>query len=134
MFDCDCLLPVDLRAKVISLAEGFNADTQPLQNLHVLNRIEQISSAEAKTEWARWVLNKGLKAFEEDVAATMGEYCVGDSVTLADVFLVPQLYTARRFNVDLSPFPNALRIEAKLEQLPAFKAAHPDQQPDKPAQ
>ena len=62
-----------------------------------------------------------------------GKYCYGDEISLADCVLVPQLYSARRYNVDVSPFPVCLRIEAALAQHPAFIAAHPDQQPDKPS-
>lgn len=121
----------DLRGKALSLAEGLNADTQPLQNLWVLRHIESISSAAAKDEWATLVVTKGLRAFEADVQATAGKYCIGDELTIADVFLVPQLLGARRFKVKLDEFPTLTRIEAELLQLPAFKAAHPDQQPDK---
>lgn len=121
----------DLRGKALSLAEGLNADTQPLQNLWVLRHLEKISSAAAKDEWATLVVSKGLAAFEADVQATAGKFCIGDEVTLADVFLVPQMFTARRFNVKLEDFPTIARIEKELLQLPAFKAAHPDQQPDK---
>jgi maleylpyruvate isomerase len=69
-------------------------------------------------------------AFEKTVAETAGKYSVGDEVTLADLALVPQLYNARRFNVDLSVLPTIVRIEESLLQLPAFQAAHPDAQPD----
>lgn len=134
--DKPSLLPKDpyLRAKSLSLAEGFNADTQPLQNLHVLNKIQELTgSAEKKKEWIEYVLKKGLAAFEADVAQTAGKYCVGDSISIADVFLVPQLATARRFEVDLTPYPICRRIDAALAELPAFKAGHPDAQPDKPA-
>lgn len=59
-----------------------------------------------------------------------GKYCVGNSVTMADAALVPQLYNARRFQVDLAPFPTLLRIEAALAEIPAFKQAHAEAQPD----
>lgn len=134
--DKPSLLPKDpyLRAKSLSLAEGFNADTQPLQNLHVLNKIQEITgSADKKKEWIEYVLKKGLAAFEADVAQTTGKFCVGDNITIADVFLVPQLGTARRFEIDLAPYPNIVRIDANLASEPAFKAGHPDAQPDKPA-
>jgi maleylpyruvate isomerase len=111
----------------------LNADTQPLQNLWVLKKIEEIAKdgAKAKDEWARFVVAKGLASFEADVQSTAGTRCIGDELTIADLFLVPQLGTARRFGVDMAAFPTLLRIEAEMLQLPAFKAAHPDQQPDK---
>lgn len=68
--------------------------------------------------------------YEKIVQETAGRYSVGDQVTLADLVLVPQLYNARRFNVDLSALPTVVRIEEALLQLPAFQAAHPDVQPD----
>jgi len=133
--DKPSLLPKDpyLRAKTLALAESLNADTQPLQNLWVLKKIEEISKdgAKAKDEWARFVVAKGLAAFEADVQSTAGTRCVGDELTIADLFLVPQLGTARRFGVDLAPYPTLVRIEAALRELPAFKAAQPEAQPDK---
>jgi glutathione S-transferase len=63
-------------------------------------------------------------------SASAGTYLVGDEVTIADVCLVPQLYGARRFGVDVAPYPTLARVEAALVALPAFAAAHPDAQPD----
>ena len=60
-----------------------------------------------------------------------GKYCFGDEITLADAFLVPQLYNARRFGVDLTNFKNILEVETNLATLDAFISAHPDNQPDK---
>ncbi len=59
-----------------------------------------------------------------------GTYCVGNSVSLADAALVPQLYNARRFEIELSPYPTLLRVEAAVAGLPAFQRAHPDSQSD----
>lgn len=73
---------------------------------------------------------RGLAALEATVQPLAGNYCVGNAVTLADAALVPQLYNARRFQIDLAPFPTLLRIEAALAELPAFKQAHADAQPD----
>lgn len=67
---------------------------------------------------------------EKVVERTSGKYCVGDSVTLADCCLVPQVYNALRFSVDMSQFPTISRLNETLSQLPAFKQAHPDAQPD----
>lgn len=69
-------------------------------------------------------------ALEQEVKHSTGKYCVSDSPTVADACLIPQLYNARRFNCDMTQFPTLLRIESELEKLPAFIAAHPDQQPD----
>jgi len=129
------LLPKDpyLRAKALSLAETINADTQPLQNLAVINKVEALAGKEAKMQWAKNVIQAGLEAYESEVASGLaGTYSVGDEVTIADLCLIPQLGTARRFGVDVSAFPTLLRIEGNLTKLPAFIAAHPDKQPDKP--
>jgi maleylpyruvate isomerase len=73
----------------------------------------------------------GLAAFEERVKETAGKYCVGDAPTFADLCLVPQLYSARRFEIDVATrFPTLTRIDAALAELPAVSAAHPDRQPD----
>ena len=62
--------------------------------------------------------------------STAGQFLVGDHVTVADLCLVPQIYNARRFDIDLTPFPILSRVEAVCADLPAFQAAHPSQQPD----
>ncbi|WP_338863697.1 maleylacetoacetate isomerase [Myxococcus stipitatus] len=125
------LLPKDayLRARVRMVAEGVNSGIQPLQNLSVLQRIKSELNGDDKAWAAHWNM-RGLEALESLVKPTAGRYCVGDAVTLADVCLVPQLYGARRFGVDVSAYPTLLRIEAACAELPAFQAAHPDRQPD----
>jgi glutathione S-transferase len=64
------------------------------------------------------------------LATTAGTYCVGDDITMADLYLEPQVYNANRFNVDMSQFPTIARIAAAVAALPEFQAAHPSQQPD----
>ena len=61
-----------------------------------------------------------------------GRFCMGDTISIPDLFIVPQVYNARRFGVDMSAFPTIERIDATLSDHPAFIAAHPDQQPDRP--
>jgi maleylpyruvate isomerase len=125
------LLPKDpyLAAKARMLAEMVNSGIQPLQNLSVMQRIKSELKADEKAWSAYWNV-RGLEALEAAVKPTAGRYCVGDEVSLADICLVPQLYGARRFAVDLTPYPTLLRIEAACNELPAFQAAHPDRQPD----
>jgi maleylacetoacetate isomerase len=72
------------------------------------------------------------EALEKMLAKTAGKYCFGDSITLADCVLVPQVFNAKRWEVDMSKFPIISRIDAELATHPAFKAAHPDVQPDAP--
>ncbi|WP_426754835.1 maleylacetoacetate isomerase [Myxococcus sp. Y35] len=130
-FPAPALLPADayLRARSRMLAEMVNSGIQPLQNLSVMQRVKQELHADDKA-WSAYWNARGLEALEAAVQLTAGRFCVGDTVSLADVCLVPQLYGARRFGVDLAPYPTLLRIESECQALPAFQAAHPDRQPD----
>ncbi len=128
------LLPADpwLRARVRQLTEVVNSGIQPIQNLSVMQRLKgefALTPEQAKI-WSRGWIEQGFVALEALVEKVGGQYCVGDAVSFADLCLVPQIYNARRFAVDLSPFPRLTAIEACLEQLPAFVRAHPSQQPD----
>ncbi|HEX8536372.1 MAG TPA: maleylacetoacetate isomerase [Cystobacter sp.] len=125
------LLPADplLRARVRMLSEVVNSGIQPLQNLMVLQRIKSEWKGDDKAWAAHWI-DRGLGAFHAMAQQTAGRYCVGDSVSFADVCLVPQLYSARRFGVDLQPYGLLTRVEAACASLPAFQAAHADRQPD----
>nr|XP_037289327.1 maleylacetoacetate isomerase-like isoform X1 [Rhipicephalus microplus] len=124
------LLPRDpaQRAKVRAIAEIIASGIQPQQNLNVLLRLDESK----RTEWAVHFITKGFKALEATVSKTAGKYCVGDEVTIADACLVPQVYNANRFKIDMSQFPTLSRVSTALESLPAFKAAHPSCQPDTP--
>ncbi|HZI14346.1 MAG TPA: maleylacetoacetate isomerase [Myxococcus sp.] len=125
------LLPKDpyLQGKARMVAEMVNSGVQPLVNLSVLQRIKDELKGDEKA-WAAYWIARGLAAVEAAVKPTAGRYCLGDEVSLADICVVPQLYGARRYGVDLSPYPTVLRIEAACNELPAFQAAHPDRQPD----
>jgi len=123
------------RARARALAQLVACDIHPLGNLRVLQYLEHTLQlpSDARTRWiARWV-GDGLAAFEALlVAHGAGEFCVGSAPSLADCALVPQLYNARRFGVDLAPYPTILRIEAACVALPAFAAAAPERQADAP--
>ena len=129
------LLPRDpfLRARARELAEIVNAGIQPHQNLTPMRRIDTLREGAGKLH-AQHFNEVGLAAYEVRAKDTAGRFSVGDTPTIADLFLVPQLYSARRFEVpDLeSRFPLLTRIEAACAALPAFQAAHPDAQPDAP--
>jgi maleylpyruvate isomerase len=112
------------RAHARRLAEIINAGTQPLANLNVLDLISQ--EPEARKTWSRLWVNNGLRTFEAQLSQSQGRYCVGDQVTIADLCLVPQLYNARRIELDLSPYPHCLKIESELRQLPEYTSSHPD--------
>lgn len=127
------LLPKDpaTRAIVRSIVEMINAGIQPKQNLSVQNYLaKEFADDSAKPVWSGYWNTRGLEAVEKTLIKTAGTYCVGDQVTLADVFLVPQAASALRFNVNLDQFPTIKRIIATLDKLPAFIDAHPKAQPD----
>jgi len=125
------LLPRDPigRAKARALAEIINAGIQPLQNLTVMRKLKQGGVDEIA--WIRPFIEGGLTAFAREVEATAGAFSVGDAPTLADICLIPQLYAARRFKVELgSTYDRLLGIEARCLAIPAFAHAAPDRQPD----
>ena len=124
------LLPAGLEARqqARALAEIINAGIQPLQNLTTMRKVKAFGGDEQV--WTADFIRAGMAAFDAQVAATAGRFCVGDAPTIADCCLVPQLYAARRFGVDPTPWPRLAAIEAACAALPAFAAAHPDRQPD----
>jgi maleylacetoacetate isomerase len=134
------LLPATARdrQRVRALAQVIACDIHPLNNLRVLQYLEHewgVPQAERET-WAKHWMAEGFAAFEallHDHPST-GAFCDGEVPTLADCCLVPQVYNARRFGVDLSPYPTITRIEQACLALPAFDAARPENQPDAPAQ
>jgi maleylacetoacetate isomerase len=130
------LLPRDAvgRARVRELAQIIACDIHPVNNLRVLRYlVKQLGlSEEAKTDWYRhWVI-EGLRSVEAHLARNLdtGRFCHGDTPTIADCFLVPQVFNAQRFDIDVDAYPTIARINALCVDLPAFKAAHPSQQPD----
>lgn len=128
------LLPGDAwgRAQTRRLAEIINSGIQPLQNPVVQKKVKALGGdGEA---WAREFIARGLEALEHDAKGSAGRYLVGDVVSLADLYLVPQLYNARRFAVPLDAFPTLTAVEARLNALAAFAVSHPDQMPDAPKQ
>jgi len=130
------LLPADPhgRAVVRSMALAIACDVHPLNNLRVQQylRGELGQGDEAVGRWMRHWINRGFVALEQLIARHSGDgrHCYGSSVTLADVFLVPQVYNARRAQLDLSPYPRLAEVVQHLESVPAFAAARPEAQPD----
>ena len=84
----------------------------------------------ARAAWNRHWIALGFSAYEARLAQTAGAFSVGDAPTLADLCLIPQVYNARRFALDLSPYPLIIRIDAKARELAAFADASPENQPD----
>ncbi|CAG0886591.1 unnamed protein product [Darwinula stevensoni] len=130
---------------VREICELIASGIQPMQNLRVLQQLKE----EERQPWAASAIVRGFNGisncqkFKFDVKCSLptleiilsqsaGKYCVGDNVTMADCCLVPQVYNARRFNVDMSEYPIITRINEELGQLDAFFAAHPNAQPDAP--
>ncbi|RSB48066.1 maleylacetoacetate isomerase [Brevundimonas sp. 357] len=127
------LLPRDAagRAQVRAMAAVIGCDIHPLNNLRVLKAVRGLGADQAGVDaWAgQWIID-GFTALEALVVRHGEGWCFGGAPTLADCYLMPQLYSARRFNVDLAAFPRLLEIEARAEAHPAFIAALPENQPD----
>jgi maleylpyruvate isomerase len=126
------LLPKDplQRARVRAFAQVICCDIHPIQNLKVLRRLKSSGfSEDAVNEWAAQIISEGFDACEQLIASEPGPFCFGNSVSLADVCLIPQLVNARRFKVDLR-WPRLLAVEAACLQLEAFQKAAPEHQPD----
>ena len=130
------LLPQDApgRARVRELAQIVACDIHPVNNLRVLKYlVGQLGLPEqVKIDWYRHWIVEGFNALEAHLARDpgAGPYCHGDHPTIADCYLVPQVFNAQRFDVDLAAYPNIDRIHSRCSELAAFKAAHPSQQPD----
>jgi maleylpyruvate isomerase len=123
-------LPRDpyLAGKARQYAEIINSGIQPFHNTSVVKRVKELPADEKA--WAKGFIDRGLAAFSRAIEETAGKFCIGDTPTLADLMLVPQLYGARRFGGDVSTVPRLLEIEARCAELPAFAAAHAERQPD----
>ncbi len=127
------IMPNDLwlRARARTLAEIVNSGIQPHQNLTTKKKLK--AAGVDDTGYVAGFITEGLAAFTQAMAETAGKFCVGDSPTIADCCLIPQLASARRLNVDIAHIAHIgqlLAIEERCSALPAFAAAMPDQQPD----
>lgn len=134
-FPTPALLPPDerRRALVRSFCQTIAADIQPLQNLSTLHYLSgHFDAGETeKDAWLRHWIENGLVALEEQQRARpKAPFLFGEAPGWAECVLVPQMYAARRFRCDLARFPTLVTVAERCEALPAFAAAHPDQQPD----
>jgi maleylacetoacetate isomerase len=122
------------RAHVRGLALLVACDIHPLNNLRVMQFLERDYGAQQpeRERWSRHWIAEGFRACEAILAddAATGAYCHGDTPTLADACLIPQVYNAHRFGVDMSPFPTIRRINEQCLSLPAFDTARPEKQTD----
>ncbi|NJC00399.1 maleylacetoacetate isomerase [Xanthomonas arboricola] len=122
------------RARVRALAQVIACDVHPLNNLRVTQFFEREWQRDAaqRQQWTRHWMQRGFAALEAQLAGDphAGTFCHGDTPGLADCLLIPQLYNARRFDIDLVAYPILQRIEQACLALPAFAAARPEMQAD----
>jgi maleylacetoacetate isomerase len=121
-------LPQDAgqKARVRALAYAIAMDIHPVCNLHVVRHAVALGGSTTEG-WMQHFITAGFAGLEGMLAQDRsGRYCAGDSVSLADICLVPQVYNARRWGVDMAPFARIAAIDDRLTALPAFAAAHPD--------
>lgn len=126
------LLPADplARAKVRTLVNIVACDVQPVTNSHILAAVEKMGQERAV--WARKYTERGLGAFEAVAKKTAGKFCVGDEMSLADVFLVPAMWGAQRYGTNLNDYPTIKNIFESLSSEDAVVKAHWKNQPDTP--
>lgn len=136
VFPAPPLLPDDAegRARVRALAQLLACDVHPLNNLRVMQFFSDTWSVPQpeREDWTRHWMRVGFDAMERMLVESpdTGRFCHGDQPSLADCCLVPQMYNARRFQLDLKPYPTLVRIDAACLALPAFDAARPEAQAD----
>ncbi|XXG68492.1 hypothetical protein AAC387_Pa06g1567 [Persea americana] len=127
------LLPCDLQKKAINFqaANIVCSSIQPFQNDTAVNYIEEKINSDEKFVWTRYHIGKGFAALEKLLKGSAGRYATGEEVFLADLFLAPQIHAAiNRFQVDMSKFPLLCRLNKVYNELPEFRAAMPEMQPD----
>ena len=122
------------KAKIRQFCENINSFLHPLSNLKVMQKLEKDAqyTTEQKNAWIQHWYAIGFQALEEMLKEFSGRYCFGDQVTAADLLLVPCIFTANRFQVNLDTFPLCRKINEECLKLEAFKKAHPYAQPDTP--
>ena len=123
------LLPAGItdRQHVRALAYAVAMDIHPICNMHVAAYVATLTDkADAREEWARHFIDVGLRKFEVMLSKLDGMFCFGGTPTMADICLVPQVYNARRWGVDLTDLRRIVEIDGRCAELPAFQAAHPD--------
>jgi len=122
----------EARARVRSLSQLIACDVHPLNNLRVLKYLEESLGLDksARDAWYRHWIDAGFEALEKSLAGDIsaGRFCCGDSPGMADVCLVPQVFNARRFSVDLRPYPRITAIDAACREIAAFAGAAPERQ------
>lgn len=130
------LLPKDpyIRARIREVCQIITAFMHPMGNLKLQQYLEAKAGYQQpqKEEWVQHWTMQGLASLEITLKEFAGQYCFGDNVTMADLFLIPQIVTCKRFHVDTSKYPLLMRIYENCVALPAFEKAHPFRQIDTP--
>ncbi len=134
-FPASPLLPTDTagRARVRSIVQSIASEIQPINNLGVMQYLknEMGQTEESVREWYIHWVDRGFSAIESWLeSGDTGRFCHGDAPGLADCFLIPQVYNAERFNCDLEPYPQIMKITELCRKLPEFRVAAPENQPD----
>ncbi|MDB5563555.1 MAG: Maleylacetoacetate isomerase [Tardiphaga sp.] len=127
------LLPKDAVSRAIAreIALAVCCDIHPVGNLRVLNRLIELGIDDAaRTKWSQHWIETGFAAIEARLSHLSGPFALGAQPTLADICIVPQVFNARRFGVDLAPYPRIRAIDAAAAKLEAFATAEPGRQPD----
>lgn len=120
------------RALIRQICEVINSGIQPFQNLSTTNYLSQTMkiSDEQKMDWIKHWLTRGFESLETLMQKHSGSYTFGNSITLADCLLIPQVFSAQRFKIDLSPFVKVMEVNNRCLQLTDFIKAGPEKQPD----
>jgi len=123
---------LEKRADVQALTLDIACEIHPVNNLRIQQYLvkELDATDEKKLHWSHHWMATGFAAVENKLTTTAGKYCFGDKVTIADLTLVPQVYNALRFNLDMSPYPLISKVVKNCELLPAFIKALPENQND----
>lgn len=127
------LLPANFydRARVRAMAALVACDIHPLNNMRVQKQLTRMGiDADGRAQWTQRWINDGFAALEPMIAAHTAGFCFGAQPTFADCLLIPQVYSAERYDVDLAPYPAIRAVAEHCAGHPAFQAAHPDRQPD----
>ncbi|XP_074605045.1 putative maleylacetoacetate isomerase 2 [Brevipalpus obovatus] len=128
------IYPKDLieRTNSLAIAETITSGIQPFQNVGFIKMFDDLGID--KNKWSKDWITKKFQSLEKVLETTCGKYCVGNTISIADIFLAPQVYNALKFEVDMSKFPIINRIVNELEKNEAFQKAHPSVQPDTPSE
>ena len=130
------LFPKDrgLRSRCIQLSEVINSGIQPLQNLRVMQEVVKRfkCSDQEKKDWSSFWIEEGLSVLEKELGLFKGAFSMGDVLTCVDLYLIPQIYNAKRFGIDLKRFPRLAEIDEACLKLDPFIKADPKNQPDSP--